>query len=164
MKKLILNGLLIAGFTFFCLSLYSQMPAAITIVPENATVYDEITLTFDPDEACFQSGSLSGLPYIAMHSGVTIDGNVWQNVVGFDGIGNNGQTPILSINADTTYSITYIPFDFYGFAPGANVTHICAVFNNGAIDNAGFEDCHRIPDAGRRSAEGFHRRCQYGPE
>ncbi len=107
------------------------MPAAISIEPENATVYDEVTLTFDVDEACFEAGSLSGLPYIAIHSGVTINGSIWQNVINFDGTGANGQTPILTLNPDDTYSITYIPFEFYGFPSGSNVTQICAVFNNG---------------------------------
>ncbi|MCD4789795.1 MAG: T9SS type A sorting domain-containing protein [Bacteroidales bacterium] len=109
-----------------------QMPAAISIEPANATVYDEITLTFDPEEACFLSGSLVGFPYVAMHSGITINGNQWQNVIGFDATGANGQSPILTLNADDTYSIIFIPFEFYGFAPGANVTQICAVFNNGS--------------------------------
>jgi len=110
---------------------YGQMPDAITIEPVNATVYDEITLTFDPAEACFQSGSLSGLPGIAMHSGVTINGSTWQNVIVYNGTGVNGQPPTLSSNPDGTFSIVYTPYDFYGFAVGANVTQICAVFNNG---------------------------------
>jgi hypothetical protein len=110
---------------------FSQMPAAISIEPENATVYDEITLTFDPVEACFQSGSLAGLPSIGMHSGVTINGSTWQNVIAFNATGANGQSPILTANPDGTFSIIYTPYDFYGFAVGANVTQICAVFNNG---------------------------------
>ncbi|MEZ5198207.1 MAG: hypothetical protein R2764_18000, partial [Bacteroidales bacterium] len=110
---------------------YSQMPAAITVEPANATVYDEITLTFDPEEACFQSGSLVGLPYVALHSGVTVNGNAWQNVIGFDGTGANGQSPILNYNGDGTYSMVFIPYEFYGFSAGATVTQICAVFNNG---------------------------------
>lgn len=117
--------------TISSLSTSGQMPAAISIVPADATVYDEITLTFDPVEACFQSGSLAGLTSIGMHSGVTINGSAWQNVIAFNATGANGQSPILTYNPDGTYSIIFTPFDFYGFAVGANVTQICAVFNNG---------------------------------
>jgi hypothetical protein len=109
----------------------AQMPAAITIEPPNATAYDELTLTFDPAHACFQSGSLIGLPFIAMHSGVTfITGESWQNVINFDATGNNGQSPTLTPTGDGKYSITYIPAEFYGLT-GQTVTQICAVFNNG---------------------------------
>jgi hypothetical protein len=132
MKKLFIllfpgTILIIAAF----LPAYSQMPAAISVEPANATVYDEITLTFDPAEACFENGSLAGLTSIAMHSGVTINGSAWQNVVVFNGSGANGQPPTLILNPDGTYSIIFTPYDFYGFAIGANVTQICAVFNNG---------------------------------
>ncbi|MCF8378202.1 MAG: T9SS type A sorting domain-containing protein [Bacteroidales bacterium] len=129
-KSLLIVNLLIIGLLLTGAAL-AQMPAAITIEPENATVYDEITLTFDPLEACFQSGSLTGNAYVAMHSGITVNGNPWQNVIEFNGTGANGQSPILSFNPDGTYSITFVPYDFYGFAPGVVVTQICAVFNNG---------------------------------
>ena len=112
-------------------SVHAQQLAGITVTPENATAYDEITLTFDPSVACFENGSLVGLPYIAMHSGVTSNGSQWQHVVEFNATGANGQSPVLSLNADGTYSITFTPFDFYAFNPGEFVTQICAVFNNG---------------------------------
>jgi len=108
-----------------------QMPAAITIEPPTATAYDELTLIFDPALACFQSGSLAGLPSIAIHSGVTyLTGEIWQNVVNFNGTGYNGQPTTLLPTGDGRYSITYIPAEFYGLT-GQTVTQICAVFNNG---------------------------------
>jgi hypothetical protein len=131
MKNSILVTLMFCVCIFIAQTTTGQMPDAITIEPENATVFDEITLTFDPAEACFQSGSLQGLPYIAMHSGVTVNGNTWQNVVAFNATGANGQSPILNANPDGTFSIVYTPYDFYGFNAGATVTQICAVFNNG---------------------------------
>lgn len=120
--------ILIAGFSIFS---HAQMPAAITIDPPNASAYEELTLTFDPALACFQSGSLAGLPSIAIHSGVTlITGEIWQHVVNFDGIGYNGQPTALIPTGDGKFYITYIPADFYGLT-GQTVTQICAVFNNG---------------------------------
>ncbi len=113
------------------LCVQAQMPAAISIQPENATFYDEITLTLDVDLACYQNGSLAGLSSVGMHSGVTINGGNWQYVVAFNSVGANGQSPVLDANPDGTFSITFIPYEFYGFPAGSGVTHICAVFNNG---------------------------------
>lgn len=113
----------------------AQLPAAISISPASATAYDEITLTFDPSQACFQSGTLVGSTTVAMHSGVIpIGGNPtsWQNVVAWDGTGANGASPNLVDNGNGTFSITYIPKDFYGFSAGSIITHIVAVFNNGS--------------------------------
>ncbi|MFH1121958.1 MAG: T9SS type A sorting domain-containing protein [Bacteroidota bacterium] len=120
--------ILLAGLS---ISVQAQMPAAIAIDPPDATAYDELTLTFDPALACFQNGSLAGLPSIAMHSGVTfITGGNWQNVVNFNGTGYNGQPPTLLPTGDGKYAITYIPAEFYGLT-GQTVTQLCIVFNNG---------------------------------
>lgn len=113
------------------LLLNAQMPDAITITPENATVYDDITLTFYAEQACYQNGSLAGLSTVAMHSGVTINGTAWQYTVAFNSAGGNGQSPVLTSNPDGTFSISFNPYEFYGFPAGSNVTQICAVFNNG---------------------------------
>jgi len=110
----------------------AQMPVAITIVPPNATAYDEMTLIFDPSEACFMDGSLMGLDSIAMHSGVTlITGETWHNVIFFSDTGANGQSTILYPTEDGKFSITYTPSEFYGLE-GEVITQICAVFNNGS--------------------------------
>jgi hypothetical protein len=122
----VLLHLLISNMT-----VQAQMPAAISIQPENATFYDEITLTLDVDLACYQNGSLAGLSSVGMHSGVTINGGNWQYVVAFNSVGANGQSPVLEANPDGTFSITFTPYEFYGFPAGSGVTHICAVFNNG---------------------------------
>lgn len=121
--------MLLAGLS---VPVQAQVPAAISIDPPNATAYDELTLTFDPALACFQNGSLAGLPSIAMHSGVTfITGENWQNVINFNETGNNGQSTTLMPTGDGKYSITYTPAEFYGLT-GQTVTQICAVFNNGS--------------------------------
>jgi parallel beta-helix repeat protein len=129
-KKLRCLSLILACI---CLTavLKSQMPAAITIEPFNATAYDELTLIFDPDSACFESASLTGLDSIAMHTGVTyLTGATWQNVVYYNTSGVNGQSTTMLPTGDGKFSITYTPADFYGLN-GEIVTQICAVFNNG---------------------------------
>ncbi len=125
--------ILFLTYAIICITMQtkSQMPAAITIEPPDATAYDELTLTFDPDSACFESGSLAGLPFVAMHSGVTlISGQQWQFVVEFNSTGANGQSTTLLPTGDGRFSITYTPSEFYGLN-GETVTEICAVFNNG---------------------------------
>ena len=105
-------------------------PPAISITPANATAWDEITLTLDaklscPDSALFNADS------VMMHSGITIDSSAWQNVVAFDALGANGQQPKLISNGDSTWSITFIPAEFYGVEEGTNVSAINCVFNAG---------------------------------
>jgi hypothetical protein len=112
-------------------ALFGQMPACMTIDPPNASAYDSLTLTFDPAFACYQWNSLAGVPMVYMHSGVTIGGIPWQYVIEYNGIGANGQLPLLTPNGNGTYSIHYRPSSFYGLPPGLVVTQLCLVFNDG---------------------------------
>lgn len=105
-------------------------PAAITIEPAGATAWEEITLTLDaslscPDSALFEADS------VMMHSGVTLEGAPWSNVIAFDALGADGTQPKLINNGDYTWSITYTPSAFYGLTPGQDPTEICCVFNAG---------------------------------
>lgn len=109
----------------------AQMPPAISIEPPNATAYDELTLIFDPELACYESGSLAGLDSIAMHTGVSFfNGLSWQHVIPFDESGANGESTILYPTGDGRFSKTYIPAEYHG-VEGKIITQICAVFNNG---------------------------------
>lgn len=127
MKKLIL--LSVISILFF--SVNAQMPAPITITPENATVYDEITLTIDTKQSC-PAEALFNAVVVNIHSGITINGNLWQKVIAFDQLGINGQSTELTYNGDSTWSIVYIPADFYGILPNESVTEINCVFNGGS--------------------------------
>ncbi|MEZ5196009.1 MAG: hypothetical protein R2764_06305 [Bacteroidales bacterium] len=108
-----------------------MFPLAISMAPENATASDEITITLDVNKSC-PAGALMDADSVMMHSGVTLDGAAWQNVVAFDGVGGDGQTPKMMSNGDT-WSITFVPVDFYGVTAG-EVTAINCVFNGGAWD------------------------------
>ena len=151
MKKITFKTILslIAVFLFSA-NVNAQMPEAITISPENGTAYDEITLTFNANLSCTPDGKqdLLGLQEVYMHSAAFELGQPagWGNYsVQFDETGANGQYPILSANGDNTYSITYIPYEFYGFPEGTVITKITAVFNDGswAAEGKDFlgEDC-----------------------
>jgi hypothetical protein len=66
-----------------------------------------------------------------MHSGVTIGGTTWQNVIEFNLLGANGQQPKFTHNGDSTWSLTFTPADFYGITAGTVVEAINCVFNAG---------------------------------
>jgi hypothetical protein len=136
MKRLlvVITLVVFSGFAF------GQMPAAITISPSNATAYDQITLTLNATAACFQDGSLVGVPLVYMHSGVTYGGNNWQDVVEYNSVGHDGTPTTLTPNLDGTFSITFTPFTYYDFPPGTVVTQLCAVFNDGQWDSKDARD------------------------
>jgi hypothetical protein len=46
----------------FFIPLQPSMPAAISLEPQDGTAYDELTLTFDPAEACSEFATLTGSP------------------------------------------------------------------------------------------------------
>lgn len=105
-------------------------PMAITITPANATVDSSITITLDAKKSC-PVDALLNADSVKIHSGVTVNGSAWQNVINFDGLGANGQKPMLTYNGDSTWSITIIPKDFYGTTATDTVTAINCVFNGG---------------------------------
>ncbi len=109
-----------------------QMPTTITIEPPDATGWEELTLTVDGNFSCFQSNPLWMATQVYMHSGVVVDdGGFWTHIVNWNGVGMNGQLPLMNSNEDGTFSITFIPNEFYGLQPGEKITDICAVFNGG---------------------------------
>jgi len=111
------------------LPVMGALPAAISMTPRYAKATDTITITLDARKSC-PEGALFNADSVMMHSGVTIDGAAWSNVVSFDALGANGQQPKLEYNGDSTWSITLIPKDFYGIESG-EVTAINCVFNAG---------------------------------
>ncbi len=113
-----------------------DMPYALTMEPAGASAWDEITLTLDANASC-PEGALLMADSVMMHSGVTLDGAAWSNVVEFSGVGANGMAPKFESNGDGTWSMTFVPADFYGLDMGADVTAINCVFNNGTWDAEG---------------------------
>ncbi|MDO9511030.1 MAG: T9SS type A sorting domain-containing protein [Bacteroidales bacterium] len=117
------------------LAVMAQMPAAITMSPETATAEDQITLTFNPELACFQNASLVGTPVVRMHGGVgLINGSNWNNVIEWNVNGADGTVNAFMPNGDGTYSMTFTPMTYFGIPAGQIVTKICCVFNNGTWD------------------------------
>jgi hypothetical protein len=105
----------------------------VSIDPPDATAWDEITLTLNANFSC-PAGDLDDAEVVNIHSGITLNGAAWQNVVDFDATGANGQSAELTSNGDGTWSITFTPAEFYGVEEGDTVTAINCVFNGGAWD------------------------------
>ena len=118
---------------------YSQaMPNAITIAPEGATVFDQVTLTFNANLSCTPEGKgdLKGLEQIAMHAGIKKLGSTWdswgEKTVEYNGTPGGGYTTKLTANGDGTYSMTFVPADYFGVTAEDGVyIGISCVFNNG---------------------------------
>ncbi len=126
--------LAMAGF-----ALGQPMPDAITISPEGATAFDEITLTFDANKSCTPDGkgNLLGLESVAMHSAMRFLGDaltVWgHNGVDFNGTPGGEYDTRLASNGDGTYSKTFVPVTYYNLTGDEGIfIGISAVFNNGA--------------------------------
>jgi hypothetical protein len=117
------------------LPVMGALPPAISMSPRYAKATDTITITLDTRLSC-PMDALYGADSVMIHSGVTVDGAGWSNVIGFDGMGANGQYPKMTNNGDSTWSITIVPAAFYGVETG-EVTAINAVFNNGSWDAEG---------------------------
>jgi hypothetical protein len=132
--------LAMAGF-----AIGQPMPDAITIEPEGATAFDEITLTFNANLACVPEGKgdLKGLESIAMHSAMRFMGDElgdWgHNGVDYNGTPGGDYDTRLTNNGDDTYSKTFVPVTYYNLTGDEGVfIGISAVFNNGTNwDNEG---------------------------
>lgn len=157
MKKSLLVGLNTLALLVLAQMIIGQvtMPPAISISPANGTAWDEITLTLDPTQACVPDGkgSVIGASVVKMHSAAYlydyIDdwGTTWgQYGVDYDKEPKDGihTAPDLLPNGDGTYSITFVPGDFYGVEEGSTIIGITAVFNSGSWDN----ECKDFGDDG----------------
>jgi len=148
MKKNTLTKIIISlSFLIESLVIYSQMPSAIKITPENANCFQEITLTFYPDSACnfYGEQGLAGLDSIAIHSTAVLvneSPTSWSHIVEYDDIGFDGTLPHLYPNPDGSYSMTFTPSKFYGTG-NTPIVAILAVFN----------DCHGWTKTGRDFGE-----------
>lgn len=139
MKRTLLSlTMVLAMFGMFNSAFAQTMPNAIKVEPEGATAFDQIKLTFDAKLSCTPDGkgNLLGLAQIAMHSAIKKLGSVWDswgvNGVDYNGTPGGGYTTKLTNNGDDTYSITFVPADYYKVTADDGIfIGISCVFNNG---------------------------------
>ncbi len=76
--------------------------------------------------------ALASATTLYAHTGVTVNGNTWQNVKGT--WANNTTQPQLTLVSGTTYSLTITPdlYTYYGVSTSSSITQICIVVRNAA--------------------------------
>ncbi|WP_304236664.1 alpha-amylase family glycosyl hydrolase [Jiulongibacter sediminis] len=123
------NLLLTLFFLLFSVSSWCQI---VKITPANASINEEITITFDATKG---TSGLVGASSVYMHSGVVTDspsGTAWQNVQGNwgqdDGIGK-----MIKVEGENDlWQITLSPSgrSYYGLSEGSPVFRLSMVFRN----------------------------------
>jgi len=118
MKKLTL----IISLVFSLSSLFSQ----VTTDPVFPAADDPVTIYLDATGTGLEG--YTGDVYT--HSGVTVDGNQWQNVIG--SWGNNTNQPMLTNVGTDLYELEITPSirDFYGVSASADITEMSFVFRS----------------------------------
>jgi 1,4-alpha-glucan branching enzyme len=97
-----------------------------TTVPSPALAESAVTINFN--KAGTGLAAYTGTIYA--HIGLTVNGVVWQYVIG--SWGNNATQPTLTQNGTTTYFLTLSPdlFTKFGVPPTSSITQICVVFRS----------------------------------
>ena len=130
MKKLLLAALSMG----FALSASAQS-GGISISPIGATADQPITITIDPNVVCNDgTPGLGGATIVRLHSGVTIAGQRWQNVVSASPPADGGLPDAITgftQNANGTWSKTFVPRTYYNVPAGTDITELCFVLNGG---------------------------------
>lgn len=100
--------------------------AQITTSPAIPEANQPVTILFD--KAGTGLSTYSGTIYA--HIGVTVNGTLWQNVIG--SWANNATQPALTLVSGTTYSLTINPsiFSFFNVPTTSSITQICVVFRS----------------------------------
>lgn len=103
----------------------------ITSIPSYPTQYDSIVIYFDATQGDAGLQGYTGNVYT--HTGVTINGNRWQNVI--ESWGNDNTQPQLTrIDTDLYELIIGYPHEFYSTDTGGKITELCFVFRSAGAD------------------------------
>ncbi|MCK4447655.1 MAG: hypothetical protein KAW56_11320, partial [Candidatus Marinimicrobia bacterium] len=112
----------------FAYNLFAQV---VTSIPTYPTQYDSIVIYFDATRGDAGLQGYTGNVYT--HTGVNINGNRWQNVIGSWG-NDNTQPQLTRIATDLYELIIGYPHEFYSTDPGEKITEICFVFRSAGAD------------------------------
>ncbi|HRI26943.1 MAG TPA: FlgD immunoglobulin-like domain containing protein [Chitinophagales bacterium] len=128
---------------------YAQSPVLTISCPASADEW--VTITYYADNGCTPEGktSVAGLPYIAIHSGVTTAaGGNWQFVKGWNDNPDNIQaTKMFREGTTNVYKISFMPREFYGVPAGEEVLGINCVFNGSDNDPAPWSSEGKDPNS-----------------
>src|SRR5690606_24934056 len=118
--------------------------AQVTLNPYPFSVDQQITITVDTGSNATDCNGLGGALEVYLHSGIGTDANPWGHAV----VGNWGQDDgigEMTDNGDGTWSISFVPKDYYGLddAQADTATKMGMVFRNasgGELKDNGCED------------------------
>jgi 1,4-alpha-glucan branching enzyme len=111
---------------FIC---FAFAKAQVTITPSTATQNDQITINFDATGTALEN--VSGTLYA--YTGVTINGQRWQNIIVPNFTENNGAPQFVNAGGNNyQLSLGSSIEQFYSVAPGDVVSEICLVIRNSA--------------------------------
>lgn len=115
------------SLSIFVLFLFPYLShAQVTTDPAVVTADSPVTLYFDATGT-----GLDGYPGdVYAHTGITINGNKWQRVIG--GWGNNTSQPQLTRTGTNQFMLEITPSvrEFYGASSSDNISEICLVFRS----------------------------------
>lgn len=115
--------------TLLLFFLYSALGMAqITTVPSPPEAGGAVTIKFNKTGTPL--ASYTGTIYA--HIGLTVNGVIWQNVIG--NWGNNATQPALVLESGTTYKLDITPdlYTYFGVPTTSTITQICVVFRGAA--------------------------------
>jgi len=103
----------------------------VTTEPEFATQNDSLIIFFDATKG--DQGLMGYTGNVYVHTGVTINGNRWQNVIG--DWGNDSNQPELTRMSSDLYKLVIgDPHIFYGVNAGTEITELSFVFRSEGAD------------------------------
>ncbi|KAA3613575.1 MAG: T9SS C-terminal target domain-containing protein [Calditrichaeota bacterium] len=122
--------LILLFFIFFG----SAISQVITTDPPFATVNDSIVIIFDATKG--DQGLMGYTGKVYTHTGATINGTRWQNVIGSWGedTGINAQPELSKIGTDLYKLVISKPHSFYSVNPSDKITELSFVFRSAGSD------------------------------
>ncbi len=111
---------------FFLISIQISVNAQVSTDPAIPTADEAVTIYFDATGTGLEG--YTGDVYA--HTGITINGNQWQNVIG--DWGNNNNQPLLTNIGTDLYTLDVLPTirAFYSANPNDDITEMCFVFRS----------------------------------
>ncbi|MCC6768315.1 MAG: T9SS type A sorting domain-containing protein [Bacteroidia bacterium] len=114
-----------------------QGQAIVSLTPAFPTSHDAVLITFDASQGTGGLANLGPQEKVYVHTGLTVNGQKWHNVVG-DWGQDNGKGLMTRVGNSNIYTIEIAPDirEWYAtnsgqsIASGASVTQLCMVFRN----------------------------------
>jgi len=133
MKLRLLLATVIGGVLLSTSAIAQRAYYGVTVTPVGATDTSLITITVNPNLTCPRVGGLSTASVLRIHSGATVGGSAWQNVVPADADSASWRVTGFTRVGDNWVKSFRPRAYFTGVAAGEPITGINFVLNGGPI-------------------------------